>query len=116
MVVMALLCSRLGCLTCLFLPVHTFFELLKVMLQDHKVAFKPKPGQLGENASGSVASISQAMGGLAMPCHFWNTKVTAVVWMVRWTVNGLSPIRPVVVWLADPVLDGCRALKLEAAA
>lgn len=51
-------------------------------LQDHKVVFKPKAGQLGENTEGAVASATQVMGALTMPCHFWSTKTSAVVWMV----------------------------------
>ena len=61
----------------------------------------------------SGGGITQNMGALTMPCSFWQTEMTKVLWQVRWTVNGLTPIRPVVVWAVDHALDSKKCLLVE---
>ena len=39
--------------------------------------------------------------------------MTDVVWQMRWAVNGLTPIRPVVVWAIDYTLESQKCLVLE---
>ena len=77
-------------------------------VQDQQIAFKPD-----ELEGQSSAGITQNMGALTMPCGHWNTKMTQIVWQARWTVNGLTPIRPVVVWSVDYTLDGTKCLLIE---
>ena len=77
-------------------------------VQDQQIAFKPD-----ELEGQSSAGITQNMGALTMPCGHWNTKMTQIVWQARWTVNGLTPIRPVVVWNVDHTLDGKKCLLIE---
>ena len=78
-----------------------FVSLYEQRLQDQNIIFKPD-----ELAGQASAGVTQNMGALAMPCGYWNTKATQVLWQTKWTVNGLTPIRPVVVWNVDHVLDG----------
>ena len=54
---------------------------------------------------------------MAAKCEpsMWNTKVTRVLWQVRWTPKGLTPIKPSVYNLADITLLPGRCLKLDAA-
>ena len=76
-------------------------------MKDQTVSFKPEDGQQGP-------TMTQNMGALAVPCHYWSgNKMTEVVWQTRWTVNGLTPVRPVVVWAIDYTLDSHKCLVLE---
>ena len=83
-------------------------SILGRIFQDQVVVFKPD--DLAGQATGGA---TQNMGALAMPCGYWNTKSTQVLWQTKWTVNGLSPIRPVVVWNVDHTLDGKTCLLVK---
>ena len=102
---------KLFVLTCVF--VQTGFNSCVLAcsiycVQDQQITFKPD-----ELEGQSTTGITQNMGALTMPCGHWNTKMTQIVWQVRWTVNGLTPIRPVVVWTVEHTLDGKKCLLLE---
>ena len=43
----------------------------------------------------------------------WDTQFTKVVWLCKWTLAGLTPVRPQVVMIADQTFAGNTALKLE---
>lgn len=75
-------------------------------VQDHAVCFKPEPGQAPRAASDSESvTVAQNCGALVMPLQFWESEISSIIWMVRWTVNGLTPIRPIVVWKVDITLS-----------
>jgi hypothetical protein len=55
------------------------------------VGRKSSPKRDHQPHQGSVAAM--------VPCHLWNTSITAVTWAVQWKPNkGLMPIRPQVMF------------------
>ena len=60
-----------------------------------------------------VKQISQGHLASAIPITTWTTPYTAVVWLARWTLKGLQPSRPQVLFTKDMVLPSKKALKLS---
>ena len=55
---------------------------------------------------------SQNTIGSKVAMDEWETDVTTVLWVVRWTARGLMPIRPQVHLKVSAVLSTGRALEL----
>ena len=80
---------------------------------DHYVAFVParkvKVEKQNADADGddsadgdegndaSVAKPAQANIASLVPVQKWTTDLTEIVWLVKWSLNGLMPVRPLVV-------------------
>lgn len=77
--------------------------------QEQELSFETQD-LAGQQAGGG---ITQNMAGLTMPLAFWDTKFTKFMWQLKWTVNGLTPIRPVVVWNIDFSLDAQKCLVIS---
>ena len=60
------------------------------MQQEHQVVFRPKKNQ-------TSGRINQTNAALMADFGKWNTRVTRVMWVTSHSINGLGPIRPVVV-------------------
>ena len=55
----------------------------------------------GKSGSATKAIATQATAGSLIPPEQWNTKFTAVHWIVKWLPKkGLQPVRPQVTWVA----------------
>ena len=64
---------------------------------------------------GEAPVKTQMAIGSLVPRSVWesNPAVMIVAWAVKWAANGLSPMRPLVVAMADIVLPPGRALALH---
>ena len=68
----------------------------------------------GKSGSATKAIATQATAGSLIPPEQWNTKFTAVHWIVKWLPKkGLQPVRPRVTWVAPSTrIPAGKALRL----
>ena len=71
---------------------------------------QPEGSGPGERESNK---ITQANVGATLPVECWNTASTAVTWVVKWCINGLTPVRPVVTILSEATLPDGHALDMS---
>lgn len=83
--------------------------------QDHLVIFQPGAQQLDANDGEHVQDHRKPTQGFAaslIPQQRWSTHATDVIWSVKWAVNGLTPVRPLVLMTVDVTLPPGKALEL----
>ena len=76
--------------------------------QDHNVFFAPESAGVNADDSGDE-KLQQSIGAL-VPRKAWDSHCLSIIWAVKWTANGLSPVRPVVVLTKDVSLMPARTL------
>ena len=59
----------------------------------HEVAFRCVGKPSGSDDDSSVTLLQSLIAG-AVPVHSWNTEVTTIVWVVKWSKKGLMPVAP----------------------
>ena len=59
-----------------------------------------------------VKQIAQGHLASALPSTVWQTRYTSIVWLARWTLKGLQPSRPQVLFTQDMTLPAKKALKI----
>ena len=77
--------------------------------EEHNVVFKPEKNQLNSE------KISPVVGALYAEPGAWNTSLTSQLWVAVHSINGLGPVRPVVVISSTFELDGMKAVELKKA-
>jgi hypothetical protein len=60
--------------------------------EDEKVIFSPLLEELTEGEK------SQSMIAKAVNRQQWLSALTDIIWHVKWTMNGLMPVRPIVIF------------------
>ena len=82
---------------------------------DHEVYFAPDSAVVeeegGADAEDATGNLQQTVGAL-VPKDTWTSHCTAIQWAVKWTVNGLSPVRPLVMLTTDLTLMPGRSVLL----
>eukprot|EP00435_Cladocopium_sp_Y103_P075831 s119_g66.t1 len=70
----------------------TFFELST----KHQVLFRPESAPVKEEQKGAEGHVKLSYTSLAgcVDTSVWQNLATEIVWSVRWTARGLSPVRP----------------------
>ena len=81
------------------------------LLQEHNVVFLPEENQVPQE--NGVPKYTQGNLALAVTPSKWETKGTGLKWTCRWTVTGLTPVRPLVLTTADIVLPAQKAVLLS---
>ena len=67
------------------------------LAMEHKVYFAPKTLTVDElDEQSQLLKIAATI-----PCELWQTSVTTIIWAVKWTLQGLCPVRPIVVLKDD---------------
>ncbi|CAE7411756.1 unnamed protein product [Symbiodinium sp. CCMP2592] len=79
--------------------------------KEHNVVFLPEENQVPQE--NGVPKYTQGNLALAVTPSKWETKGTGLKWTCRWTVTGLTPVRPLVLTTADIVLPAQKALLLS---
>lgn len=59
---------------------------------------------------------TQSMIAKALPCNHWRSVVTETIWHMKWTMNGLMPVRPVVVLSKGFVLQAGDSVLIDSPA
>ncbi|CAE7215022.1 unnamed protein product, partial [Symbiodinium sp. CCMP2456] len=78
--------------------------------QEHPVVFKPEKNQLTNSEK-----VTPVVGALYAEPESWTTSLTSLVWVVVHSINGLGPVRPVVIISSTFELDGMKAVELKKA-
>ena len=73
--------------------------------QTHKICFIAEKENQGSKAQTFA---------LQVPLKCWNTNVTQVLWQVRWTTKGLTPIKPAIYTMVNIELPPGRCISLDA--
>ena len=83
------------------------------LTQEHDVYFHPVGHALDADGDAQDSrKPNQNFAACLIPHKLWETYTTAVEWAAKWAVNGLTPMRPVVVMTRDVELAPGRALEL----
>ena len=69
---------------------------VKIEKQNSEADGEDSDGDEGGNEA-SVAKPLQANIASLVPVQKWTTDLTEIVWSVKWNLNGLIPVRPLVV-------------------
>ena len=77
------------------------------MWEEHRVVFRPDKGQ-------TTGKITQTNAGLLTGMNKWESCVTRTVWVTSHSINGLGPVRPVVVFTTAFQLPAMKCLELKA--
>jgi hypothetical protein len=82
--------------------------------RSHEICFTPQvnmvPAEGGEATEDKGALINRV--GALVPKQCWNTHCTGVRWSTKWGSAGLTPVRPVVVFLSEVEVPANKALCL----
>ena len=65
-------------------------------VQEHDVIFSP----MEDEEAGAKATQSQAAKLLSPPA-VWKSKVTDIGWQFKWSLNGIQPVRAIVLVVHD---------------
>ena len=74
------------------------------------MVFKPEKNQLTNSEK-----VSPVVGALYAEPESWTTSLTSLAWVVIHSINGLGPVRPVIIISATFELDGMKAVELKKA-
>ena len=74
----------------------------------HDVCFLP----MEPTADPTGESIAQNTVGSLVPRSSWSTPFTSIVWSTKWAINGLTPVRPLVMLTTQLVLPPNKTLQL----
>ena len=77
--------------------------------QTHRVVYLKKEGT-GDN----VGTDLQSTIGAKLGFSYWDSPVSVILWVVRWTAKGLMPVKPVVYSSGSSVLASGRSLSFDA--
>eukprot|EP00959_Pyramimonas_sp_CCMP1952_P283766 5931925-Pyramimonas_sp.AAC.1 len=80
----------------------------------NKVYFVVAKGQKGDDEGGeaSGSDLTQLSVASCIPQAVWDSSsIVKVIWAVKWGIQGLTPIRPVVCMLGDVIIGAGRAIK-----
>ena len=75
--------------------------------------WKIDPGAPVKHEDGKVSTMDYKHVAGAVPFNNWNNGITSVVWTMRWTMNGLAPVRPSVALLKSIKVSADMALPLN---
>lgn len=78
--------------------------------QVHRLAFAPE--EVPEDAQKKASNLQTSMAGL-LPSKLWTTEFTEIIWMVKVTAKGITPVRPVVICKKPFVLQKEHFLQLR---
>ena len=114
----AFLKSKIGCLSnhlcfdgyLLYVTYPPFEWVQSCCCQEHRLAFT-----IADEDSGLKWSQSQVAKKLTPPLH-WNTAATSIGWQMKWSLNGMTPQRPVVLVSNQIDLDTDKVFVLKSAA
>ncbi|CAE7272121.1 unnamed protein product [Symbiodinium microadriaticum] len=81
-----------------------------LIFKEHPVVFKPEKNQLTNSEK-----VSPVVGALYAEPESWTTSLTSLAWVVIHSINGLGPVRPVIIISATFELDGMKAVELKKA-
>ena len=80
----------------------------------HPVKFKPAPSTVAEGpVEGMLPAVLQTGVAARVNNNVWTNAITSIVWSVKWSQNGLMPVRPHVVLLEPVTLAIGRAVLLK---
>ena len=79
-----------------------------VITQTHQIAFV-----VSDTSSEGSKTCPASTFAIHAPLEQWNTKVSAMLWQVKWTNKGLTPIKPAVYSLMEIELLPGRCLILK---
>ena len=80
--------NKPGCFTC---------------VQEHQVVFLKKEDS---------TDATQTNIGAKVPFSTWDSRVTRILWLVRWTAKGLMPVKPCVHFSVEVALATGRAAEI----
>ena len=81
-----------------------------ILTQVNDILFRPDEKQIGSEQK----KVNQTMAALTVPRLSWESlKMCKITWMVKWAVNGLTPIRPVINWSSDFEIKAGEAVVLS---
>ena len=63
----------------------------------------------------SVEAVTQMSAGALQRPHEWSSEHTSLVWMVKSTVNGFQPVRPVIAFISEIDIPPKKAFLLGSA-
>jgi hypothetical protein len=98
----------------------------------HKIIEEPKPADPGffrleldksmywcmdslkieQNSETNERSVLHTALGAAFPVEIWNSPLMNIIWTVRWSPAGLTPVKPSVVVATDFQLSPARAVMI----
>ena len=76
----------------------------------HRVFFVPSAVADGPNEDDKINQMSVAGG---FPVDRWSSELVSVLWATKWAVNGLTPVRPLVILNSEVSLGADRAVRLS---
>lgn len=79
----------------------------------HSVVFRLPASGEAEGGSGVLPSLLQTHVAARVDAALWNSSFTKTVWSVKWTANGLGPVRPHVVFTAPVTIAVGRAVMIQ---
>ena len=101
----------------------------------HKMIEEPKPAEPGffrlerekalywrmdslkieQDSETTERSALHTALGAAFPVKIWESPLIMIIWTVRWSPAGLTPVKPSVVSATDPQLSPARAVMIAGA-
>ena len=85
----------------------------QALILKHEMNWKIDPGAPVKHEDGKVSTMDYKHVAGAVPFNNWNNGITSVVWTMRWTMNGLAPVRPSVALLKSIKVSADMALPLN---
>ena len=80
---------------------------------NHEMNWKIDAGAPVKREDGKVSTMDYKHVASAVPFNNWNNGITSIVWTMRWTMNGLAPVRPNVALLKSIKVSPGMALPLN---
>ena len=83
------------------------------LVQKSKILYSIQRAGDGEREPDqTVKGVQSQMAGI-IPVRLWRTKLSDITWIMKWNVNGLCPVRPVVVLTRDVEIPPQHTLFLD---
>ena len=82
--------------------------------QKHSIWFVPaEEEQKKKNGAADSQKLLQMSVGSRMPLTVWPSHCCSIVWVVKWGILGLTPVRPIVCMTTEANIPAGRALALQ---
>ena len=83
-------------------------------IRKNDVYFSPaKDSQDVQDPADAAAKTNQVGGAKLVPNSAWQSDLVSIVFSVRWSPNGLMPVRPQIVLMMDVTLPAGHGCKLS---
>ena len=87
-------------------PGHATFE------QKVTMAWKPEKTEIKDEGNGPIV-LDRKKAAIAVPPRVWATGRTCIAWHMRWAMQGLAPVKPVVILASNIEIPSGKAAKLS---